>query len=77
MSYVEARVRLVKWIRKQLIGPATQEEELLGITPLERYSTGILFPIVRGEDGLDPAVFSADDESDIADDQGQGGYRVG
>ena len=40
--YVEARKRLVDWLRRQLIGPAG--EGSLGMPPLDRYPTGVLHP---------------------------------
>lgn len=61
MQLREGRSKLVEWLRKQLIGPATNHESLRGISPLDRYQTGILFPIIRGEEGLDPA-FTSDEE---------------
>lgn len=55
MDYAAGRIRVVEWLRKQLIGPASELNTLRGISPLERYPTGVLFPIVGGDDGLDPA----------------------
>jgi hypothetical protein len=60
MDYTHQRARLLDWLRTQLMGPTSKENVLRGISPLDRYPTGILFPIVRGEEGIDPA--SADDE---------------
>ena len=60
MNYAEERNKLVKWLRKQLIGPASAWEILRG-SPLDRYPTGILFPIMR-EEGIDPASVSEDDD---------------
>jgi hypothetical protein len=54
---------MVEWLRKQLIGPASELDTLRGNSPLERYPAGVLFPIVAGEDGLDPASIN-DDEGD-------------
>ena len=51
--YVEARKRLVDWLRRQLIGPAG--EGSLGTSPLERYPVGVLHPVDPGLSGLDPA----------------------
>lgn len=31
-------------------------------SPLDRYPTGILFPIIRDEEGIDPASVSEDDD---------------
>lgn len=60
MNYENERTRLVDWLRKQLIGPASAQETLHG-SPLDRYPTGILFPIMR-EEGIDPASVSEDDD---------------
>ena len=60
MNYANERTRLVDWLRKQLIGPASAQETLHG-SPLDRYPTGILFPIMR-EEGIDPASVSEDDD---------------
>ena len=51
--YVEARQKLVAWLRRQLIGPA--REGSLRISPLDRYPTGVLHPIDPGLSGIDPA----------------------
>ena len=61
MNYAEERNKLVKWLRKQLIGPASAREILRG-SPLDRYPTGILFPIMRDQEGIDPASVSEDDD---------------
>lgn len=56
MKYSESRENYIKWIKSQLIGPAfNQDENLSRISPIERYPTGVLFPIVTGGDGIDPA----------------------
>ena len=52
--YVEARKRLVNWLRNQLIGPAG--EGSLRMSPLDRYPTGVLHPIDPGSSGVDPAA---------------------
>ena len=51
--YVEARKRLVDWLRRQLIGPAG--EGRLGMSPLDRYPTGVLHPVDPPVSGVDPA----------------------
>ena len=51
--YVEAREKLVAWMRRQLIGPAS--EGSLRMSPLDRYPTGVLHPIDPGLSGVDPA----------------------
>ena len=51
--YVEARKKLVAWLRQQLIGPS--REGSLGMSPVDRYPTGVLHPIDPGLSGIDPA----------------------
>ena len=53
MLYVEARKRLVDWLRRQLVGPA--QEGSLSTSPLDRYPTGVLHPIEPDVSGIDPA----------------------
>jgi hypothetical protein len=59
--YKKGRRNLLEWLKKQLIGPASGENLLRG-SPLDRYSTGILFPIMRDKEGIDPASLSVDDD---------------
>ncbi len=74
MNYAEGRSRVVEWLRKQLIGPASGHEILRGISPLDRYPTGVLFPIILGEEGVDPASLSDEEDDDYAEsgDDGTG-----
>ena len=51
--YVDARKKLVAWLRRQLIGPAG--EGSLGMSPLDRYPTGVLHPVDPDVSGIDPA----------------------
>ena len=51
--YVEARKKLVDWLRLQLIGPAS--EGGLSMSPLDRYPTGVLHPVDPNVSGIDPA----------------------
>ena len=46
------------------MGPGSRENLLQGMQPVERYPLGVLFPIVRGEAGIDPAF----DEPDACED---------
>ncbi|MBA1444294.1 MAG: hypothetical protein M3H12_04295 [Chromatiales bacterium] len=74
MDYAEKRNGLVDWLRKQLIGPGNEKKQLIGsesdevilqgISPLDRYPTGVLFPVIRGEEGLDPASISDEEETE-------------
>jgi hypothetical protein len=63
MDYAAERQRLVEWMRKQLIGPA-MDGALRGISPLQRYPMGVLYPTVETGEGLDPAS----EEDDAAQD---------
>lgn len=56
MDYSRYRKQHIQWIKAQLMGPALdQDGKLNGISPIQRYPTGVLFPIVKGGDGIDPA----------------------
>ncbi len=68
MEYVEARTRLVDWLRQQLIGPAS-EDRLVGISPLDRYPTGVLYPVeLDVPSGVDPAATGGDADSASLED---------
>ncbi len=64
MVYVKGRKKLVGWLRQQLIGPAAEGE--LGSSPLDRYPTGVLYPIEPGESGIDPASTNNVQDADSA-----------
>ena len=66
--YVEARKRLVDWLRRQLIGPAGDGS--LRMSPLERYPTGVLHPVDPPENpGIDPAsATQVEEEPTLLDD---------
>ena len=51
--YVEARNKLVAWLRRQLMGPAAGGS--LRMSPLDRYPTGVLHPVDPDLSGIDPA----------------------
>ena len=53
MKYVEARKKLVAWMRRQLIGPAAEGN--LRMSPLDRYPMGVLHPVDPDLSGIDPA----------------------
>lgn len=57
---------MLDWLREQLIGPASEDEILKGISPLDRYPAGVLHPIIRGEEGLDPASVNDDEDDEYA-----------
>lgn len=79
MDYAEKRKAVVDWLREQLIGPGSNnkppidsesdKEILQGISPLDRYPTGVLFPVIRGEDGLDPVSISDEEDAEIGEEK--------
>ena len=64
----QQRTRLYDWLFSCLIGPGpkvfieSEDYDLKGIKPLDRYHLGILFPIERGIAGVDPATESDKEE---------------
>ena len=52
VTYLEARKKLVDWLRRQLIGPAGEGSP--GTSPLGRYPTGVLHPVDPDVSGIDP-----------------------
>ena len=73
--YVEARERLVDWLEKQLIGPATEsangEDHELDMSPLDRYPVGVLHPLESEERGVDPASESGTGDDDDEEEPGR------
>lgn len=66
---------LLTWVGQALIGPGfglnidePKENILYGINPLDRYHTAILFPVIPGESGIDPASEDTDEYQDFTDD---------
>ncbi len=53
MDYQTQRTNLIEWTKNQLIGFDYKDNILVGIAPLDRFFTGILFPVFQSEDGLD------------------------
>ena len=68
MNFNESRQKIIDWLRENLIGPGSaldgesDDYNLRGRQPTDRYYTGVLFPVVKGEMGLDPASEDSDDE---------------
>ena len=73
MDYSAARWRLLQWLRGQLGGPASEADSLHGIPPLTRYPCGVLFPIIRGLEGLDPAAPEEDEAAPADGDDADSG----
>ena len=66
--YIEARKKLVDWLRLELIGPTS--EGSLSMSPLDRYPTGVLHPIDPNVSGIDPASAGQEEaEPALLDDQ--------
>ena len=70
----ESRNHLYPWLRRCLIGPADPNASdpdagsLNRIRPLERFQTGILFPVSVGESGLDASDPETDAEEESPDE---------
>ena len=62
MDYSGKRKDFVDWVRCCLMGPGSQADLLVGIQPADRYHVGVLFPIIKGEAGIDPASEEDDDD---------------
>ena len=61
--FTEPRKRLIKWVRKQLIGPpepAADGPDLRGVLPTERFPCGALYPTSQWGEGIDPASEDVD-----------------
>src|SRR6056297_155590 len=82
MDYSEKRIDLLNWIYKQLVGPVSDENPIRIVSPLKQYQTGILFPITRGEQGLDTIVeeqnekISSEEEKNYADSSQKRRYYI-
>ena len=62
--YIEPRKKLIEWVRRQLIGPAsptTDGPDLSGILPTVRFPCGALYPTSRWGEGIDPAGEEVDE----------------
>jgi len=62
--YIEARKKLIDWVRKQLIGPpdpAADGPDLRGVLPTERFPCGALYPTSQWGEGIDPASEDVDE----------------
>ena len=66
--YLEDRNNLVAWLRRQLMGPAGDGS--LGMSPLDRYPTGVLHAIGPDLSGVDPALAGTEEaDGALLDDQ--------
>ena len=72
--FVEGRRRLVDWLRKQLVGPASGDGEVLRMSPLGRYPTGVLHPVdpVSGIDAVSGEPAYAEDALLDQEDEDEG-----
>jgi len=78
MDYSGKRKDFVDWVRFCLMGPGSQEDIIAGISPIDRYHVGVLFPIIKGEEGIDPASEDQDEDFEISgtDDSTDNGNKV-
>lgn len=63
MDYQYQRKKLVNWLRSQLTGDLGEGEILTGSSPLDRYFTGILFPLSQYEDAEEDTPDNDDPDS--------------
>ena len=69
--YVEPRKLLVNWLREQLIGPPVHDS--MRVSPLDRFPTGVLHPIVDDMHGIDPVSATRGiEDSSLQEDQDDG-----
>ncbi|WP_458775608.1 helicase-related protein [Desulforhopalus sp. 52FAK] len=53
-EYQQTRTQLLGWVKKQLTGFDLEDDRLVGVPPLDRFFSGILFPLQQaGELGAD------------------------
>ncbi len=57
-EYQQKRTQLLDWVKKQLTGFDLEDDRLVGVAPLDRFFSGILFPIQQAEE------LDADDRCD-------------
>ena len=53
--YVEARKKLIDWVRLQLVGPSGKQVNGTNVLPTERFPCGALYPTSQWGEGIDPA----------------------
>ncbi len=66
MDYQTQRTNLIEWTKNQLIGFDFKDNILVGTAPLDRFFTGILFPRLQSEDGVDAIEDGLDNDDDNA-----------
>lgn len=77
MNWTNERERVYQWLRHALLGPSAPRKEatgaahLNGIKPLERFQTGILFPIASDAFGIDAGEDDGDEpEANLGETDG-------
>ncbi len=68
--YIEARKKLIDWVRMQLVGPPEKRAngpDLHGVLPTKRFPCGALYPTSQWGDGIDPASEDIDDVEGVTD----------
>lgn len=69
--YVKPRKLLVNWLREQLIGPPVHDR--MKVSPLDRFPTGVLHPIVDDMHGIDPVSATHEiEDSSLQEEQDDG-----
>ena len=70
MNLAGHRAQLLGWVKENLIGPVKSDlgDTLRGIRPADRFPCGVLFPVIRGEEGLDVLIDDPEEgDADWAD----------
>lgn len=73
--FVEPRMRLIEWVRRQLVGPpepVADGPELRGVLPTERFPCGALYPTSQWGEGIDPASEDVEEVEVATETPGEG-----
>lgn len=74
--FVQPRERFIEWIRHQLAGPPqrrSDEPDLRGVLPTERFPCGAIYPVTSSGEGIDPV----EDEVEDAENAVSGSEEAG
>lgn len=75
--FVQPRLRLIEWVRGQLVGPPraerTEGPDLHGVLPTERFPCGAIYPVSSSGEGIDPVGDEVEDAETAAGVAGEDG----
>lgn len=73
--FVEPRLRVVDWVRRQLVGPpvggGADAPDLHGVLPTERFPCGAIYPVSSSGEGIDPMGDDVDEVGAVTRDAGE------